>query len=126
MTSSQEIDGGPVDPLMVLAKTSPVPMNSGIQNVFPDVIKAINRAKLLRPPYRQIAIQKAKESLYGIGSIGSENASYLKELNTTRLEQKSTGIVQGQKANAFDRYLYGKDYLKNNPQGNDNDLGIGF
>ena len=124
ITSSQDMDGGNTDPLMVLAKTSPVQRNSGIQNVFPHVIKTLNRAKLLRPPYRQIAIQKAKEAFYGIASIGSEGGAYLKELNTQRTSQSlNMGAARGQPASPFDKYLYGKDYLKNNPNGGD-DIGI--
>jgi len=122
LTSSQEIDGGATDTMMVLAKTSPVPLNSGVQNVWPTVVQALNRAKLLRPPYRQIAIQKAKEYLYGIVSIGSEGGMYLKELNTQRIAQTSMGKLVGQKAGPMDEYLYGKNYLENNPKGADDKL----
>ena len=123
MTSSQDTDGGLTDPFMVLAKTSPVQMNSGIQNVFPHVINAIARAKLLRPPYRDIAINSAKSALYGIASIGSENGAYLKELNTQRTSQSiNMGQARGQPASAFDKYLYGKDHLANNPKGKDESM----
>ncbi len=124
-TSAQDIDGGPVDPIMMLAKSSPVPMNSGIQNVFPNIIKAVNRARLLRPPYRQIAIQKAKEALYGLASIGSEGNQFLREMNTTRQSISTPGFNVGQKANWFDDYLYG-DKLKNNPKDKSDAMGIGF
>ena len=122
LTSCQEIDGGTTDTMMMLAKTSPVPLNSGIQNVFPTVVQALNRAKLLRPPYRQIAMQKAKEYLYGIVSIGSENGMYLKELNTQRIAQTTMGRLVGQKAGPMDEYMYGKGYLENNPKGKDDSL----
>jgi len=122
LTSCQEIDGGTTDTMMMLAKTSPVPLNSGIQNVFPTVVQALNRAKLLRAPYRQIAIQKAKEYLYGIVSIGSEGGMYLKELNTQRLAQTQMGRLIGQKAGPMDEYMYGKSYLENNPKGKDDSL----
>ena len=106
ITSCQEVDGGAVDTLLVLAKTSPVPVNSGIQNIWPDAIRAINRAKLLRPPYRQLALNKAKEVIYGIASIGSENGAYLKEMNTTRTQISQMGTITGQKATDLDNYLY--------------------
>lgn len=124
MESSAWEAGGKVDNMMALAKSMFVPKNSGVQNVFPDLMRALHRARMLRPPYRTYAIQKAKELIYGIAAISSENGMMVRELNTQRMSRTMMDTNVGQAATAFDEYLYGKDYLKNNPRSKDPDIMI--
>lgn len=119
--SSAEQPGQSADTLMLLARSLIVPRNSGIQNVLPVIIKSINRARLLRPPYRQYALAKAKEALYGIAGISSEGGAMLKEINTTR-QSLSSYSNTGQPVGPYDEMFYGDKYLKNNPRGAKNDL----
>lgn len=114
--SSAELAGGQPDPLMIFAKTSPTPRNSGAQNVFPKIVKLRDRALRMRPPFQQLAKQIAKQALYGYAAIGSENAMYLRELNTQRMSQTNFTPNTGQAADEMDDYIYGKGYLKNNPR----------
>lgn len=117
MESSAWKPGGKVDNMMALARSMFVPKNSGIQNVFPDLMRALHRARMLRPPYRTYAIQKAQELIYGIASISSENGVMVRELNTSRMQrQAGLDTNTGQMATDLDEYLYGKEYLKNNPK----------
>lgn len=111
--------GGKVDNMMALARSMFVPKNSGIQNVFPLLTRSLHNARMLRPPYRTYAIQKAQENIYGVASISSENGVMIRELNTSRL-QRQGGLDPntGQDATYLDEYLYGKEYLKNNKKTN--------
>ena len=121
MESSADWPGGPVDNLMALCRSMIVPKNSGIQNIMPNIIKSMNRAKLLRPPYRTIAMSKAKEALYGMASISSENSAMNREINTSRQAQTFNTNV-GQNKDGYDEMIYGKQYLKNNPRGKTDSL----
>lgn len=123
LESSAEVPGGPGDPMLLTAKLSPTPKNSGAQNAFPKIIRAMNRAKRMRPPFRKYAMEMAKEWLYGYAAIGGENGMVLRELNTQRSSQTLMTPNTGQKAGPWDRYFYG-DHVKNNPQTNQDDLGF--
>ena len=122
MESAAEFPGGPSDNLMVFAKTSPVPRNSGAQVVLPKIIKTLNRAKRFRPPVRDHMIAMAKEDLIGYATIGSENGFILRELNTQRVSTQNMGINEGPAMSPWDDYLYGQKYTKNNPKGGDDFL----
>lgn len=123
--SSADLPGQSADTLMLLARSMILQRNSGVQNVFPNIVKAINRARLLRPPYRQYALSKAKEALYGVASISSEGGLMLKEINTTR-QSTSIATNTGQPKNDWDEILYGKKFLQNNPRGKSADLNMNF
>lgn len=123
--SSADLPGQSADNLMMLARSMIVPKNSGIQNILPHIIKSINRARMLRPPYRQYALQKAKEALYGIAAISSENGALLREMNTTRSAQ-SMSVNQGPAVTDWDRMFYGNEHLKNNPKAKKDGLFDGF
>lgn len=111
--------GQQADPLLVMAKLSPVPRNSGAQNVLPEIMAAMNRAKRLREPLRTHAINMAREPVYGYAAIGGEGGFLVKELNTQRISQTQMGTNIGQAATPTDNWLYGKKYLENNPQKRD-------
>ena len=112
---------GRMDQSLLLPRTFIVPKNSNIQLVYPDVLNSIERAKRFKPPFRQYAIALAENHLKGILAVSSEQGAYVREFNTVR-GSVPIGTVTGQPASFFDKYVHGKDKLKNNPE--TNNLGI--
>lgn len=109
----------------ILPRTLIVPKNSGIQNVYSDIMQAIERARRFKPPFREFAIAMAEKYLEGMIAISSEQGAYVREFNTIR-SSVPVGQVQGPPATWMDEYVYGKDKFKNNPKAKDDGFGGGF
>lgn len=115
--------GGPRDPRMALFKFSPVPKNSGAQNVVPIIMQLFNKAKRLRNGALKKAVtDMATESIYGYVAIGSEGGFNSRELNTSRYASNGMGVNVGPPVNALDEYVNGK--MENNPRTKDLGLDI--
>lgn len=106
----------------ILPRTLIVPKNSGIQNVYSDIMQAIERARRFKPPFREFAIAMAEKYLEGMIAISSEQGAYVREFNTVR-SSVPVGQVQGAPATWMDEYVYGKDKFKNNPKAKDDGFG---
>jgi hypothetical protein len=99
----------------ILPRTFIVPKNSGIQNVYTDIMNAIERGRRFKPPFREYAIAMTEKLLEGLISISSEQGAFVREFNTIR-SSIPVGQNQGPPATWFDEYVYGKDKFKNNPK----------
>ena len=99
-----------IQPLLLI-----VPKNSGIQNVYPDTIRAIESAKRLKPPLREYVIAIAEAYYKGMLAISSENGAFARELTTSRVSGP-IGTNVGPPVIPLDEYMYGKELTKNNPK----------
>lgn len=100
---------------LVLPRGLIVPKNSGIQNVWADMMHTLGRARRFKPPLREYAIDMAMADVEGCASISSENGAMIREFNTSRMANPM-GTNIGQPKTEMDEFLYGKEYLKNNPK----------
>jgi hypothetical protein len=100
---------------LVLPRGLIVPKNSGIQNVWANMMHTLGRARRFKPPFREYAIDMAMADVEGCASISSENGAMIREFNTSRMAQP-LGTNIGQPKTEMDEFLYGKEYLKNNPK----------
>ena len=106
---------GTLDSTLILPRTLIVPRNSGIQIVYSDTIHSLESAKRFKPPFREYAIAMALADLQGLIAISSEVGAFVREFNTQR-SSIPIGTNQGQPATWIDEYVYGKEFLKNNPK----------
>lgn len=107
---------GKVDYELLAAKLWIVPRNSGVQTVSADISHTHTVAKRFKPPFRSLALEMARADKIGITSISSENGAYAREFNTTRSASVNVGTNVGPQVDDWDRMLYGKEYVKNNPE----------
>lgn len=107
---------GKVDNDLLASKLLIVPKNSGIQVVSSDITHAESIAKRFKFPFRKFAMEMARADKIGMTSISSEQGAYAHEFNTVRSSSVSVGTNTGPQVDDWDAYLYGKDYIKNNPK----------
>lgn len=107
---------GKVDNDLLASKLLIVPRNSGIQVVSSDITHAESIAKRFKFPFRKFAMEMARADKIGMTSISSEQGAYAHEFNTVRSSSVSVGTNVGPQVDDWDAYLYGKDYIKNNPK----------
>lgn len=107
---------GKIDNDLLASKLLIVPRNSGIQVVSADITHAESIAKRFKFPFRKFAMDMARADKIGMTSISSEQGAYAHEFNTVRSSAVSVGTNVGPQVDDWDAYLYGKEYIKNNPK----------
>lgn len=107
---------GKVDNKLLASKLLIVPRNSGIQVVNSDITHSESIARRFKFPFRKFAMEMARADEIGMTSISSEQGAYAHEFNTVRSSSVSVGSNVGPPVDDWDAYLYGKDYIKNNPK----------
>lgn len=107
---------GKVDNDLLASKLLIVPRNSGVQVVSSEISHAESIAKRFKFPFRKFAMDMARSDKIGMTSISSEMGAYAHEFNTVRSSSVSVGTNTGPQVDDWDAYLYGKEYIKNNPK----------
>jgi len=107
---------GKLDNDLLAAKLLIVPRNSGVQVVSADISHAESIARRFKFPFRKFAMEMARADKIGMTSISSEQGAYAREFNTARSASINVGTNTGPPVDDYDRYLYGNEYVKNNPQ----------
>ena len=115
MEAARDPVTGKIDYELLAAKLWIVPKNSGVQTVSADISHAEAVAKRLKPPFRKLALEMVRADKIGLTSISSEGGAYAHEFNTVRSSSVNVGTNVGPAVDDWDRYLYGKEYTKNNP-----------
>lgn len=117
--SSATVPGGPAIPKKLRYRTLIVPRNSGIQSVASKISRAMVIAQSFKSDFRPFAEKLVDARDDGLISLSSEGGALLQELNTTRHKESLNYVNTGPPVTPWDKWLHGKQFGKNNPEGRD-------